>query len=587
VSEKARKRLEVSVSAVFVLAVLMVAAVLIFPGGSATANQIATLRILGGQVEISHEGDGARLGQDGDSLREGDVVLTGSDGRASIEYFDGSVTRLDFHTTFELVSLETINNDAGSTVIEGVQTDGNSYNRVAELTDADSRFDIETPTATASVQGTVYAVLVNDDGSTTIATIEGLVSALSNGGTVGVPSGKMVVVDADGTAGAVVDIPADLLESEWFVFNECELDRIADCVPPDVVEPEEPEDEPKDGPRNPNDPKDPKGPTGPGGPAPLPRGSGQPDTGPPAGGNEQPHAGFTASPEVGVAPLTVDFTDASSDPDGDALARTWSFGDGTSQNAGLTPTHTYDEPGSYTVTLVVTDPHGASDSRQRVIDVRARGEGPRFDHIVISPANATIELGGSRSYTAEAFDTNGNSMGNVTGRTTFGIQPSGSCNGNTCTPTTTGTHTVTGTFSGDTDAASLVVEAPPPPPCPNYALSFGERPPATRRAGQPFNVQIDVRVLDGGDPDGPVTISIEGAPFTGGETRLTWTGAGTIVFNGLRIDAPGTYGIVGSANCATPTDPAAVTVTDPGDDRVAVGLVILLPAFGALLPRRR
>ena len=33
------------------------------------------------------------MGEDGTSLREGDTVRTGPDGRASIEYFDGSLTR--------------------------------------------------------------------------------------------------------------------------------------------------------------------------------------------------------------------------------------------------------------------------------------------------------------------------------------------------------------------------------------------------------------------------------------------------------------------------------------------------------------
>jgi hypothetical protein len=180
-------------------------------------------------------------------------------------------------------------------------------------------------------------------------------------------------------------------------------------------------------------------------------------------------------------------------------------------------------------------------------------------------------------------------MGNVTGRTNFAIQPSGSCDGNTCTPTQTGAHTVTGTFSGDSDSASLFVQAPPPPPCPNYALSFGQRPPETRRAGQPFNIQIDVRVLAGGEPNGPLTISLGGAPFTDGETSLTWTGQGTVVFNGLRIDTPGTYGISASASCATPTGAASVTVTgDPnGNGEQALALGILLPALGGLLRRRR
>jgi PKD repeat protein len=44
----------------------------------------------------------------------------------------------------------------------------------------------------------------------------------------------------------------------------------------------------------------------------------------------------------------------SSDPDGDPLSFDWDFGDGTT-GTGATPTHTYADNGSYTVTLVVSD----------------------------------------------------------------------------------------------------------------------------------------------------------------------------------------------------------------------------------------
>jgi len=238
VSEKTKRGLELSVTALFVLALLSVGTVLIFSDGTASAKQFATLRLLGGEVAVQHGDDALQPGEEGESLREGDIVRTGSDGRAAIEYFDGSLTRLDYGATFSLVTLETLRNPAESTVILGGQTAGNSYNRVAELADAGSRFEVETPTATASVRGTVYALLV-DEGSTKIAVVEGLVTASGATGSVDVSAGKMVVVGPGGAIGAVQDIPQELVDSDWFAFNQCELDGVRDCIQDDA-ESEEP-----------------------------------------------------------------------------------------------------------------------------------------------------------------------------------------------------------------------------------------------------------------------------------------------------------------------------------------------------------
>jgi len=65
-------------------------------------------------------------------------------------------------------------------------------------------------------------------------------------------------------------------------------------------------------------------------------------------------ADFSADVRTGQAPLTVQFADRST---GNITEWLWDFGDeqtSTNQN----PTHTYDNPGSYTVTLTVTGPQG-------------------------------------------------------------------------------------------------------------------------------------------------------------------------------------------------------------------------------------
>lgn len=195
-------------------------------GGSRTAGT-AELRVLAGTVEVQAPGSGFSGGVDGQVLNEGDTVRTGSDGRAAIEYFDGSVTRLDFLTTFTIAEMGIL--DTGSTVIEGSQTSGNTYTRVVSLTDSQSRFEVVTPTATASVQGTVYAVILNPDGSTSVMVTEGAVNVLGGDATTSVPAGYIVTVFTDGSISDPEPIPADLLDSDWIAYNQCDLDQERDC----------------------------------------------------------------------------------------------------------------------------------------------------------------------------------------------------------------------------------------------------------------------------------------------------------------------------------------------------------------------
>jgi PKD repeat protein len=68
-----------------------------------------------------------------------------------------------------------------------------------------------------------------------------------------------------------------------------------------------------------------------------------------------PTADFSVSPTTGVAPLTVDFTNASM---GVYDACKWTFGDGNSSTECDDPSHIYAASGAYTVSLAVHGPGG-------------------------------------------------------------------------------------------------------------------------------------------------------------------------------------------------------------------------------------
>jgi PKD repeat protein len=85
---------------------------------------------------------------------------------------------------------------------------------------------------------------------------------------------------------------------------------------------------------------------------------------------QAPVANFSAIPTSGVAPLVVNFTDASA---GSITNRSWNFGDGSTSTAA-NPSHTYSVAGSYTVSLTVTGSGGSNTkTNSNFINVSSSG----------------------------------------------------------------------------------------------------------------------------------------------------------------------------------------------------------------------
>ncbi|HYZ91912.1 MAG TPA: FecR family protein [Actinomycetota bacterium] len=112
---------------------------------------LAELRIRDSEVEVEKRGARSRAAVEGEALAAGDTVRTDANGQAQIDYFTGTVTRLDSTTTFVVDALL---NSRSSKRISLKLDVGRSWNRVEGLSSSEDRFDVQMPNAIATVRGT-------------------------------------------------------------------------------------------------------------------------------------------------------------------------------------------------------------------------------------------------------------------------------------------------------------------------------------------------------------------------------------------------------------------------------------------------
>jgi glucose/arabinose dehydrogenase len=124
-----------------------------------------------------------------------------------------------------------------------------------------------------------------------------------------------------------------------------------------------------------------------------------------AGANTPPTAVASASPTSGAAPLTVGFSGAgSSDPDpGATLTYAWDLDDDGAFDdaAGATASWTYQQPGTYTPELRVTDNLGASDTDAVTITA---GNSPPTATIASPSSSLRWKVGDTVSFSGGATD---------------------------------------------------------------------------------------------------------------------------------------------------------------------------------------
>lgn len=182
---------------------------------------------------------------------------------------------------------------------------------------------------------------------------------------------------------------------------------------------------------------------------------------------QAPVADFSGTPLTGVAPLSVDFADAST---GSITTWSWNFGDGQGSTQQH-PTHAYANPGTYTVSLTVVG-SGGTDKKTKTAYITATPP-PVVADFTASPVEGIAPL-------TVNFTNSSTGIGN-TWLWNFGDGTTSTQQHPVRTYTTPGTYTVTLTATGpggtSTKIETDLIKVNHPPPVANFTASTTVGPP--------------------------------------------------------------------------------------------------------------
>jgi len=311
-----------------------------------------------------------------------------------------------------------------------------------------------------------------------------------------------------------------------------------------------------------------------------------------------------AGPDQATQSLTtITFNGSgSSDPDGTITSYAWNFGDGTS-GSGVTVSHSYAKPGTYTVTLTVTDNGGLTAIDTAVVTASNRPPVANAGPDQVAPVNQAVSFSGSgssdpdgtiASYAWNFADGNSGSGISVShayaNAGTYNVtltvtDNSGATASDTAVVTITGTSVTpelvgfvpaVGTARGVAvdPATGLVYVASSEFGLAIVDVSNPTTPVALGGANPPFAgsrvaVSGSLAVLAGSSP-GPSLLVVDVTDPTAPSTRGALTGT----FTGVAVAGRYAYALQGVAGNPPHTDLVVVDVADP-DSPAIVGRITL------------
>ena len=213
------KRRLAAIAAIVVLLMLVAAATSALLASRSASRVLLTVFV--GAAKVAHGSAAAVPARSGDMLGDGDSITTDADGKASLTYPDGSVTRLDSSTSVVVH----VTQSGASLRTRLDQTAGLTWNTVKHLLGG-STFQVSGPnSSTAEVRGTRFGFYVEHDATGNpviwIDVYDGTVGVKGAvGGEVLATAGQRVTVRKQAAPTKPVPIPDGDLQLSFTVFNQ-------------------------------------------------------------------------------------------------------------------------------------------------------------------------------------------------------------------------------------------------------------------------------------------------------------------------------------------------------------------------------
>jgi hypothetical protein len=210
---------------VIIIVIIGIVWLLLIPDVTADEPR-AQLVIDYGTVQVKNEGGSWTSAENGMDLYQSDSIRTGDNSSASIILFETSIVRLDSNTK---VTLEEIIREEETTVTLQ-QDSGRTWNTISKISGIDD-YEVQTPTTVASVRGTAFVVIVDENGSTYYGVSHGIlnVSSISNGviqDSIDVSGNESVFVFIDLINESLEIVPFEM--DEWVLENLLKDEQFVD-----------------------------------------------------------------------------------------------------------------------------------------------------------------------------------------------------------------------------------------------------------------------------------------------------------------------------------------------------------------------